>query len=220
MKTLIASLMMLIVASAFGQEQENTTLHLTKLEIGKRDNESFVRGDSSMTVYIDTLIMADRSSIRFVGKKAVNLVVRHAIIGKRASIFGNDGKNNGTDFDIDIRFDELGSLFVLAGGMDANNGFRTHPNGNGGDVTLRYDEAGITPQSENRRDRHYLAIDTRAGGYRNNPESEIRNIYGRINPSIIGRPLAALPQGTIYSGSPGRDGKAVIEPLVDSSSSR
>ncbi len=213
MKTLIASLIMLIAASAIGQEQERNTVHLTKLEIGKRDNETFARGDSTLTVYIDTLIMADRSSIRFVGKKAVNLVVKHADIGKGASIFGNDGKNNGTDFDIDIRFDELGSLFVLAGGMDANNGFRTHPNGNGGDVTLRYDEAGIAPQSENRRDRHYVAIDTRAGGYRNNPQSEIRNIYGRINPSIIGRPLAALPQGMIYSGTPGRGGKVVIEAI-------
>ncbi len=211
MKTLIASLIMLIMATAFGQAQERTTVHLATLEIGKRDSEIFSRGDSSMTLYIDTLIMADRSSIRFVGKKDVELVVKHAIIGNRASIFGNDGKNNGTDFDIDIRFDELGSLFVLAGGMDANNGFRTHPNGNGGDVTLHYDEAGIVPQTENRRGKNYLTVDTRAGGYRNNPQSEIRHIYGRINPSIIGRPLAALPQGTIYSGSPGRDGKSVIK---------
>lgn len=210
MKTFIASLLMLITATAFGQEQERTTVHLTTLEIGKRDNEVFSRGDSSMTVYIDTLIMADRSSIRFVGKKDVKLVVKHAVIGNRASIFGNDGKNNGTDFDIDIRFDRLGSLFVLAGGMDANNGFRTHPNGNGGDVTVHYDEGGIVPQTEDRRGKSYLAVDTRAGGYRNNPQSEIRNIYDRINPSIIGRPLAALPQGTIYSGTPGRDGESVI----------
>lgn len=210
MKTIIAGLAILVSATAFGQEKGGEAVHLPKLEIGKRDSEVFSRGDSSMTLHIDTLIMGDRASIRFVGKKDVKLVVKHAVIGSRASIFGNDGKNNGTDFDIDIRFDELGSLFVLAGGMDANNGFRTHPNGNGGDVTLRYDADGTIPQTENRRGKHYLAIDTRAGGYRNNPQSEIRNIYDRINTSVVGRPLAALPQGQIYSGSPGRDGKAAV----------
>lgn len=211
MKTAIACLAFTFWLTALGQVQAQDTIHISTLEIEKRDTEVFSRGDSSMILVIDTLVMGDRSDIRFVGKKDVKLVINHAIIGNRVSIFGNDGKNNGTDFDINIRFDQLGSLFVLAGGIDANNGFRTYPNGNGGNVTLHYDESGIIPQTDTRRDTHYLAIDTRAGGYRNNPQSEIRNIYGRINSSVIGRPLSGLPQGQIYSGSPGRDGEVVVD---------
>ncbi len=210
MKKVIACFIILASVIAIGKAQGQETVHLPKLEVKNRDNEVFSKGDSALVVHIDTLVMGNRSSIRFVGKKDVKLMVKHAFIGSRASIFGNDGKNNGTNFDIDIRLEELGSLFVLAGGMDANNGFRTHPNGNGGNVTFHYAQDGIVPQTENRRKEHYLAIDTRAGGYRNNPQSEIRSIYGRINPSIVGRPLSGLPQGTIYSGSPGKDGKTVI----------
>lgn len=215
MKTLIAIFITLTSLTAFSQSEDRKTIHLPKLEIENRDNEVFSLGDSSMTIHIDTLIMGNRASIRFVGKKDIELVVQHAFIGKRASIYGNDGKNNGTNFDIDIRFDELGSLFVLAGGMDANNGFRTHPNGDGGNVSITYNEDGIVPQTENKRDAHYLAVDTRAGGYRNNPHSEIRSIYGRINPSIIGRPLSGLQQGMIYSGSPGKDGDVEIAAQKD-----
>lgn len=209
MKTIIAALFLVCTVTAMAQT--DSVRHISKLEIERRGKEVFAGGDSSMVLHIDTLIMKDRAYLQFFGKKDVKLKVNHAIIHNRGYIFGTDSKNNGTNFDIDIRFDKLGSLHVLAGGLDANNGFRTHPNGNGGNVTLTYAHDGVIPQTENRKEKQYLHIDTRAGGYRVNPQADLYNIYSRIDLSIVGRPLGNLPQGTIYSGSPGVDGKSNIK---------
>ncbi len=188
------------------------TLHVEKLVIGRKKKEVYSGRDSSLVLRIDTLIMNDRSQLLFHGKKDVKLDVGHAEIGDRAYIFGTDGKNNGTDFEIDMRFDKLGTLYVLAGGQDArNNGSRTFPNGNGGDVILTYHPEGIVPQTQDKKGAHYLRIDTRAGGYRGNPQNELSNIYSLINMGARGRPLSNLGQGQVYSGSPGRDGKSTVK---------
>ncbi|MFC3196975.1 hypothetical protein ACFOET_05040 [Parapedobacter deserti] len=216
MKIILACILIGGGVAAFAQQPDTTrksrAIHISKLEIGKKKKEVLGGKDSSLTVRIDTLIMKDRSQLVFFGKKDVKLEVGHAEIGKRAYIFGTDGKNNGTDFDIDMRFEQLGALYVLAGGHDANNnGSRTHPNGDGGDVTFVYHDEGIVPQTDDRKAPHYLHIDTRAGGYRVNPQNDLRNIYSLINIGSSGRPLGNLAQGTVYSGSPGRDGKSTVK---------
>ncbi len=208
MKAFIIFIAIMAVGTAFAQDTQ--TIHIGKLEIERNKKEVFSGRDSSLIVYIDTLVMKNKSQLVFFGKKDVELHVRHATIEKRGYIYGTDGKNNGTDFNIDIGFEKLGALYVLAGGQDANNnGSRTHPNGNGGDVTLTY--AGVVPQTEDKKAARYLHIDTRAGGYRTNPQSELRNIYSMINQGTAGRPLGSLSQGMVYSGSPGEDGETILK---------
>src|SRR5690606_31450159 len=211
MKNLILVVLLACSGSALGQQTD--TLHIEKLHLGKKKKEVYSGGrDSSMVIRIDTLVMEDRSQLVFYGKKDVTLDVGHAEIENRAYLFGTDGKNNGTDFDIQIRFEKLGALYVLAGGQDAkNNGSRTFPNGDGGDVTLTYDSGGIVPQTEDKKSPHYLRVDTQSGGYLVNPQSELSKIYRLINMCVLGRPLGNLSQGQVYSGTPGRDGKSVIK---------
>ena len=211
MRTLMTCLA--IMATTVAMAQHADTIRISKLEIARGKKEIFDSRDSSLVVYIDTLLMNNKSQMVFFGKKEVKLEVGNAQIGKRAYIFGTDGKNNGTDFDIRIHVDELGALYVIAGGQDANNnGSRTYPNGDGGDVTFLYDGEGVIPQTTDKKAGSYLHIDTRAGGYRTDAQSEIRNIYGMINRGT-GRPLGGLSQGMVYSGSPGVDGKVLLEPI-------
>jgi len=199
-------------AGGFIYGQETNTQHISKLVIGKKKKETFAGRDSTLVLHIDTLVMKDRAQLLFFGKKDVKLTIGHAEIDKRGYIFGTDGKNNGTDFDIDVKFNKLGQLYVLAGGRDANNnGSRTFPNGDGGDVNLVYDSSGIVPQTSDKQAPHYLHLDTRAGGYRVNPQTDLNNIYSLINMRSAGRPLGNLAQGQVYSGSPGRDGKSTVE---------
>jgi len=210
MKTIITCIAIAAATAAFAQD--TNAIHIARLELEKNKKEVFAGRDSSLVVYIDTLVMKNKSQLVFFGKKDVQLHVRHATIEKRGYIYGTDGKNNGTDLDIDIRFEKLGALYVLAGGQDANNnGSRTHPNGNGGDVTFTYDGDGVVPQTDNKKGAHYLYIDTRAGGYRVNPQNDLRNIYSMINQGITGRPLGNLSQGMVYSGSPGKDGEVSVK---------
>jgi len=187
--------------------------HISKLEIKKKKRHHIPGRDSSITLHIDTLIMHDQAHLEFYGRKDVTLQVKHAVIPKRAYISGTDGKNNASDMDITIRFDELGSLFVLAGGRDANNGSRTFPNGDGGKVELKYLADGVHPQTEDKKADHYLRIDTAAGGKSVNARSDLYNIYSRIGGG--GRPLGQLPQGQVYSGVAGIDGKSEIKEVSD-----
>lgn len=205
MKYILSIIIVLTCLHTQGQQHE----HIQRLELGKRDKEVFNRGDSSMVLTIDTLVMKDRSKLEFFAKKDVQLNIGYAEIGQNVIITGQDSKNNATDFDIDINFQKLGSLFVVARGIDAFNGTKTHPNGNGGQVSLRYDARGITPQTADKKKDHYIFVDVKPGGLRVNPNSEINQIYGRISMSSPG--LRGLPQGQIYSGSPGKEGKVTIE---------
>ncbi|SEM98531.1 hypothetical protein SAMN05216436_11027 [bacterium A37T11] len=201
----------LLVATSVMAQNADTLKHIEKLEIAKKKTKSFSGGrDSTLSLTIDTLIMNDRAQLQFFGLKKVTLSVGYAQIGDRVYISGTDGKNNGSHLKIDINFIKLGSLYVLVGGYDANNGTKTFPNGNGGNVQLIYAANGIKPQTVDKKAKNYLLIDTRAGGYRVNPQSDLRNIYSQMRMGSVGRPLGALPQGQIYSGSPGIDGKSSI----------
>lgn len=197
----------LIMASLFSFAQE--TLHIQRLELGKKEKKNFNKGDSSMIIRIDTLIMKDKSKLDFYAKKDVKLEIGYAEIGNNVLITGQDSKNNATNFDIKANFNQLGSLFIIARGIDAFNGTKTHPNGDGGKVTLAYDAKGLAPQTTNKKGKNFVFIDVTPGGLRVNPSSEVRQIYSRIAMSPGG--LRGLPQGQIYSGSPGRDGKSEIK---------
>lgn len=183
-------------------------IKLGRLEIGRKDKEVFRSRDSTLVLYIDTLIMKDRSSLHFYGKKKVTLHIRHAEIGDRAYLTGISNANNASNFDITIKFGKLGSLYVMANGLDAMNGTRTDPNGDGGDVILRYLDTGIIPQQENRRKPHYLHVDASGGGRHINPTADIQRIYSQIINSRFG--LRGLPRGLVYSGSMGRDGDVEV----------
>ncbi|MFD2557247.1 hypothetical protein [Sphingobacterium tabacisoli] len=204
-KTGLIAFMIALCSIAIGQTNE---LRFEKLVLNKKEKKIFNDRDSSTVIYIDTLIMKDRSSLQFYGKKDVKLIVKHAEIGDRAFISGQGAQNNASDFDIDINFAKLGSLYVIARGQDANNGTRTYPNGDAGNVNLVYEPTGITPQTENKKQKNYLFVDVSPGGLHVTPSSEITNIYSRIATSAPG--LRGLPQGQIYSGSPGKEGKVTI----------
>ncbi|MGO1671131.1 MAG: hypothetical protein ACTHZ1_04435 [Sphingobacterium sp.] len=206
MKYILTVIIALAILNAQGQQVE----HIQRLELNRKDKEVFNKGDSSMVLRIDTLIMKDRAKLEFFAKKDVKLVVGYAEIGENVIIIGQDSKNNATNFDIDINFQELESLHIIARGIDAFNGTKTHPNGDGGEVNLRYNPRGITPQREDKKSKHYIFVDVKPGGLRVNPSSEINQIYGRISLSSPG--LRGLPQGQIYSGSPGKEGQVTIEP--------
>ncbi len=203
MKAKFVLTIFLCFALAFvGKAQE--TQHISKLEIGKKAKKNIDSGDSSVTIHIDTLIMKDNSTLSFYGKKNVKLTVGHAEIGNKATIFGTDGKNNGANFDIHANFQKLGSLYIIAKGDDAFNGTKTFPNGNGGKVKVTLMKESIKPQSTNKKAKNYIYADVVAGGRAVNANSDLRNIYDRIKTAPTG--LRGLPQGQIYSGSPGTEG--------------
>lgn len=195
--------------------QSDSVMHIAKLEIGKKKTEHIqVRNrDSSLVITIDTLIMKDRATLSFLAAKKVELKVNHAFIEGKAYITGTDSKNNGSNMDIYMGLDKLKALYVLTAGRDANNGFKTFPNGNGGNVNFHYLQSGIAPQTDNEEAANYLQIDNSAGGYRVVPQRDLAIVYSQIAAGIRmgnGR-LGSTPQGQIYSGSPGRDGKEEIK---------
>ena len=212
MKRFILGIVSFLFAfQATAQTSSDSVQYISKLEIGRKKSKVFSSRDSSLTLIIDTLIMKDKSKLAFYGKKDVTLTVKHAVIGKRAFIFGTDGKNNGSELSITIGFDQLGTLLISTAGLNASNGFRTFPNGNGGNVTLHYLSTAVIPQFDNKKQKAYINIETKAGGYNVNPQSEIGNILSQIGTGS--RPLGRLPQGQIYSGSSGVDGKVEIKAI-------
>ncbi|MGO1243754.1 MAG: hypothetical protein ACTJHT_04800 [Sphingobacterium sp.] len=191
---------------SLGQVQQE---HISKLELGKKKKKYFNSRDSSAIIYIDTLIMKDKSSMQFIGKTDVKLVVKYAKIGKKVFISGSGAKNNASNFDIEINLQSLGSLYVIAKGLDALNGSRTNDNGDGGKVTFRYAASGVTPQTTDKKAANYLRIDVTPGGRTTNPTTDLNQIYSRIKTAPSG--LRGVPQGQIYSGSPGREGEVTLE---------
>lgn len=191
------------------QKKEGEHIHLSKLTVEKKKKHNFQGRDSILTVHIDTLIMKDKSSLQFYGKKDVKLVVKHAIIDDQVAFYGQGLKNNGTNFDIDINFDKLGSLYVFAKGQTANNGSKTYPNGDGGNVTFVYKSDNFKVQTTDKKAKHYIRIDNTEGGLNVTPTSDVANIYSRIATSSPG--LRGLPQGQIYSGSPGKKGTIIFK---------
>ncbi|MBD1430484.1 MULTISPECIES: uL13 family ribosomal protein [Sphingobacterium] len=197
----------ILIGSVNAQSNE---VKISKLVLDKKEKKVFAERnrDSSAVVHIDTLIMKDKSSLQFYGKKDVKLIVGYAEIGDKVFISGRAGQNNASNFDIDINFQKLGSLYVVARGQDANNGTKTDPNGDAGDINIVYNAQGITPQTENKKANNYLHTDVTPGGLRVTPSSDLRNIYDQISRSAPG--LRGVPQGQIYSGSPGKEGKVTI----------
>lgn len=194
--------------AAMGQDQE---IRLGTLHLSKKEAKNFRSSrDSSIRLVIDTLIMEDKSSLRFNGKKDVDIEVQHAFIGENAYISGVGSQNNASNFTIDIGFEKLGSLSILARGIDATNGTKTFPNGDGGNVTLTYNPAMIVPQTQDKKDQHYLQVDVNPGGLHVTPSSEVGLLYSRIAQAPRG--LRGLPQGQVYSGSAGQEGKVEIKP--------
>lgn len=194
-------------------QTQRDTLRLGTLSLDPKDKKSFSGRDSSLVLYIDTLLMKDRSSINFYGKKKVTLYIQYAEFSKDALIRGTDGKNNGTDIDLYVNIGKLGNLIVDAAGLDAFNGTKTYPNGDGGTIHVYYLGSGIVPQSDAPKAPGHLLMLVQAGGHRVNAQSEVGNILDRIGSGS--RPLGQLPQGQVYSGSPGTDGKATVEAVAE-----
>lgn len=192
---------------SFGQTSD--TLYFSTLSLDRKDKKSFSGGDSTLIVRVDSLIMKDKSRLIFYGKKNIELIVKYAEFGKDALITGTDGKNNGTDMVIYAGIGKIKSLFVDAGGRDAFNGTKTHPNGDGGNVEFYYLDSGAVPQTHSSDEAHFLGINVQGGGHRVNAQSEVNNILDRIGTGT--RPLGRLPQGQVYSGSPGSDGEKTVE---------
>ena len=185
--------------------------HIGKLVLSKKKKKVFQNKgrDSTITVRIDTLIMKDRASLQFYGLKDVKLQVGYAEIGKDVVLSGIGSKNNASNFDIDIHLAKFQSMYVIARGIDAMNGTRTNPNGDGGNVTFHYASDGLVPQLDDRKAKQHLTVDVSPGGRRVNPPTDIALVMSRIG--MGGPRLGGIPQGQVYSGSPGREGKFVVE---------
>jgi hypothetical protein len=199
-----------------GQTQ-SATIRVSKIEIDSKKSFYFKKGDSSATIVIDSLIMKDKSQLLFFGKKKVNIIINHAEIGKLCVISGNDNKNNGTNLNLSVNFKKLISLYIDVSGKDARSANRRFDNGNGGIVAINYLTTGIKPQTTDKKRTAYLAINNRGGGASVNPQNDVSVLIEQVRTSS-GRPLGQLPNGRVYSGNVGYDGKTTIkevDKLVD-----
>lgn len=198
-----------LLSPAFAQAG-GEPVRIGKLELKKRQEYRFSGRDSLTSIVIDTLIMGDESSIDFLNKKKVNLLIKYAVIGRECIIRGSDGKNNGTDIVLSVNFAVLNALVIQVPGLDAKMSNRKHDNGNGGKVLINYLSSGVKPQLSDPRQTAFIGINNRAGGYLTNAQTDLYPIYSQLNSGVPGRPLSQLPQGRVYSGGTGREGKSDI----------
>lgn len=210
MKYLFFYFSLLLPLTSLGQTISKS-IKISKLIIDSKKTFNFKEGDSTASFSIDTLIMKDKSSLFFVAKKKVNLVVNYAVIGKDCVIRGNDTKNNGTDLNLSVNFIQLKSLFIDVSGGEARAYNRHYDNGNGGNVVLSYLSSGRKPQVTNKRGSDYLSIKNNGGGNIVNPQTDIAVLLGQIRTGAPGR-VGGLPNGRVYSGNTGRNGKTIIQP--------
>ncbi|MBE7175342.1 MAG: hypothetical protein INR69_03015 [Mucilaginibacter polytrichastri] len=202
---------LLMSGAVFAQEN---VMHIAKLEVPKRKKHMLRANnpkDSTLNVMIDTLIINDKADLQFFEVKKALVTVKHAVIGKQGIISGMDAHNNGTNMELKMRFDAIGSLFIISRGAD----YQTRPkfgNGDGGNVKLEYDSSGATPQFDDHRTERYVGVLNPGGGKAVNPWTDMYVIRSRIamGSGVIGRPLTNLPQGRVYDGTPGTDGKKII----------
>lgn len=195
-------------------KQKPKVIEIKKLVIDKRDSYELSSKDSSVSIFIDTLVMRPDSKIKFFNKKDVTMVVRHAIIDKGAWMGGSDGKNNGTNLKLDINFFSLKDLSINVSGQDAKSANRKFDNGNGGDVVINYLSSGVSPQIQTAKQSAYIEVNNRGGGYRTNPQYDLAVIFGQIRSGSPGRPLGQLANGRVYSGGYGSDGKTSIQAVT------
>lgn len=189
-------------------------IEIKKLVIDKRDSYEFSSRDSSVSIFIDTLVMRPDANIKFLNKKDVTMVVRHAFIEKGAWIGGSDGKNNGTNIQLDINFSTLKNLAIDVAGQDAKSANRKFDNGNGGNVVINYLSSGVTPQIQTSKQSAYIEIKNRGGGYHTSPQYDLAVIFGQIRSGSPGRPLGQLSNGRVYSGGYGSDGKTTVQAVT------
>lgn len=215
MKRLLVFALALFCLPAFAQKPGDRNVQkIEKLVLKKRQKYTFQGRDSMATIVIDTLIMADRSSLLFPGKKELKLVLNYASIGEECLLSGNDGKNNGTSLTLSANFAKLKHLVIDVPGLDAKMSNRKYDNGDGGKVTLNYLAGGIKPQLSDPNKEGYIEINTRAGGYLTNAQTDLYAVYSRLNSGVPGRPLSQLPNGRVFSGGLGRDGKASVKEVA------
>jgi hypothetical protein len=205
MKNKILFLLSLILLTLPVMAQE----YIPRLELDKREKKSFASRDSVIHLKIDTLILKDRSSLRFYNKKQVILEVGYAEIGKKVSLLGQDGENNGSQIDLQIHVASLGDLYIDAGGLKATRGRNALPHGNGGAVTIIYDKEGIQPQMEERKSPHYIRVNVDGGANLSDSHSEIAILQSQMRSGQMA--LGGLPQGRIYSGTPGTNGSVILK---------
>lgn len=208
MKRLILYLLPFLPLLSAGQP-----INIGKVIVDSKKTFHFTQGDSSASFIIDTLIMKDKARLVFYAKKQVKLLVKHAVIGKDCLISGNDSKNNGTNIELLINFAQLKSLFIDVSGEDAKVANRHYDNGNGGNLVLSYLESGKKPQISDKRKPGYVSVLSKAGGSLVNPQNDMVVIMDRLRNGTAGRPLGQFPNGRIYSGNMGTDGKSTIKAL-------
>lgn len=187
-------------------------LHLSNLELGKRETYYIRKGDSSMKLTIDTLIMHKGAKIIAAGKKEVVLTVGAAYIDSRSTLSGDDGRGNGTNFDLRINFKQLKSLYINTQGKNFREGNRSNIIGHGGNVTIHYLNTGIKPQTGTSSAPAYIAVSAEGGKGSVSPYTDMEIIRSQIRSgSAPGRPLGSLPNGTVYQGSDGNSGKVSLQ---------
>ncbi len=210
MKTyLLLGLTLLIsgVRTSFAQKMEMSRLELTKKHV------FYIRGgDSSVTLKIDTLIMHAGARIVAMGKKNVIIISGYVETDKKCSISGDDGRNNGTNFDLRMNFVSLNMLIINAVGKNTVGGNRSYPMGHGGNVTIHYLATGLKPQISQRTAENYVIVNTDGGKGSISPNTDLAIIQSQINSgSTPGRPLSGLRNGTIFQGSDGNNGKIKLQ---------
>ncbi|EOR92705.1 hypothetical protein ADIARSV_4217 [Arcticibacter svalbardensis MN12-7] len=216
MKGIMLYLGMLIPLFAISQtEQKVKYIEIKKLVIDKRKSYDFSSRDSSVSIKIDTLIMHANARINFLNKKEASMVVGYAQIDNGAQLNGNDGKNNGTNLNLSINFADLKSLSINVPGLDAKTANRKFDNGNGGKIVVKYLSSGIKPQTENSKQPAFLDIRNSAGGYTTNAQTDLVVVFSQIRSGNPGRPLSQLPNGRVYSGNTGGEGKFTMTPVAD-----
>jgi len=213
MKALTLYFCLFLPFLALSQSLPDQSIRIPKLVVDSKKTYYLDQGDSTATIVIDTLVMANKARLYLVDKKKVKLVVNNATVGKDCVITGNDGKNNGTDLKMAVNFSQLQSLFIDVSGDDAKNGNRNFDNGNGGSVILNYLASGKKPQLTDKKSANYLSVKNRAGGYMVNPQTDIAVLVDQIKNGTAGRPLGNLPNGKVYSGNIGKDGTTSIQPV-------
>lgn len=213
MKTLSLYLILFLPLVSICQTTSPDTIRISKLVIDSKKTHYFKQGDSTVFVIIDTLIMKDKASLYFTAKKNISLTAHEATIGKNCILTANDTKNNGTNLNLNVNFEQLGSLYVDVSGFEARSGNRKFDNGNGGKVNLSFLSGGKNPQSADKNRPNYLSINNKAGGYTVNPQTDIAVLFQQMRNGAPGR-FGGLPNGRVFSGNLGKDGTTSINPVT------
>ncbi len=186
-------------------------LFAQSLVIKNKERHNLKLADSSAVLNLDTLMLGKKSSLYINDKKSLTINAKNIFFGDKSAIVSHDGKNNGTNLIINGRFIDLGKAVIDVSGLDYRFGSAKFPNGNGGNVIIKYDEQGLMPTSSDTKSNNFLEILNRGASSNINPQVEISNIWYRIAiGSGIGRSPTGLPNGKIYDASVGKDGDIQI----------